>query len=282
MSDWLLTGIPRAGTSLCCRLAGQLPNTVALVEPIESKTFADTEDPVQGCARIARFMSRTRQRIWAERQAESVHVQGRVDDNVVAAKANGEGSLRPRRTERGDIRIDKPLSPNFTLLVKHNALFAALLARLTRRFLCLGIVRNPVAVLASWQTVSLPIQQGRVPAGERFAPELRAALPRQADALQRQLVVLNWFFEQYEKYLPAERIVRYEDVVATRGAALLSTLGSPLLGESLTTRNANALYGTNVEHLATALRHCGGAWRRFYTQKDCEKTALTIGCERRE
>ena len=66
MSDWLLTGIPRAGTSLCCRLAGQLPNTVALVEPIESKTFADTEDPLQGCALIARFMSRTRQRIWAE------------------------------------------------------------------------------------------------------------------------------------------------------------------------------------------------------------------------
>ena len=27
---WLLSGVPRSGTSLCCRLAGALPNPVAL------------------------------------------------------------------------------------------------------------------------------------------------------------------------------------------------------------------------------------------------------------
>lgn len=31
---WLLSGTPRAGSSLCCRLAGNLPNLVAPSEPI--------------------------------------------------------------------------------------------------------------------------------------------------------------------------------------------------------------------------------------------------------
>ena len=105
---------------------------------------------------------------------------------------------------------------------------------------------------------------------------LRRALAGRANALERQLVVLNWFFEQFEKHLPPERIVRYEEVVATRGAALLRTFGSPLVGDLLASRNANVLYGADVEHLAAALRRWDGAWRRFYTPKDCEDTALAL------
>ena len=273
--DWLLTGIPRAGTSLCCRLAGQLPNTVALSEPIESKIFADTQDRDVAYERICRFMAQTRQRILAEGRAESVHVQGRVDDNMVATEV-ADAALRRRRTERGDIRIHKPLSPDFTLLVKHNALFAALLPLLTRRFSCLALLRNPVAVLASWQTVALPVQRGRVPAGERFAPDLCAALAAEADALQRQLIVLNWFYEQYDENLPRAHIVRYEDVVTTGGAALYRALGNARPSEALANRNANALYGSNVEHLLAVLQRERGAWWRFYTAAECERAALAI------
>ena len=276
--NWLLTGIPRAGTSLCCRLAGQLSNTVALSEPIKGNIFADTEDPAVACMRISRFMAQTRQRILAEGRAESVHVQGHLDDNMVAATALDAG-LRRQRTQHGDIRIDKPLTPDFTLLVKHNALFAALLPRLTPRFACIGVVRNPVAALASWQTVNLPVHQGRVPVGERFAPDLGAALADQSDVLQRQIIVLNWFFRQYERHLPPPRIVRYEDVATTSGAALYRALGnqsSEQPGEILASRNANAAYGGNAEHLLTALQRDDGAWRRFYTLEDCERTALAI------
>ena len=271
--DWLLTGIPRAGTSLCCRLAGELPNTVALAEPLMGNTFADIKDPAEACRRIFGFMSQTRQRILAEGLAESVHVQGRLDDDMVAA-ATSDGTLRRTRTQHGDIRIDKPLTPDFTLLVKHNALFAALLSCLTPRFACIGLVRNPLAALASWQTVDLPVNRGRVPAGEQFASHLGTALDDQSDALQRQLIVLNWFFRQYEQHLPPERIVRYEDVVRTDGAVLFRALGhqpSEPLGEVLASRNANAAYGRNAERLHTALRRDDGAWRRFYTLEDCER-----------
>ena len=271
--DWLLTGIPRAGTSLCCRLAGKLANTVALSEPLTGETFADTEEAAEACRRIGRFMSQTRQRILADGRAESVHVQGRLDDDMVAA-ATSDGALRRTRTQRGDIRINKPLTPDFMLLVKHNALFAALLPCLTPRFACIALVRNPLAALASWQTVDLPVNRGRVPAGEQFDADLGTALDDQADALQRQLIVLNWFFRQYEQHLPPERIVRYEDVVRTDGAVLFRALGhqpSEPLGEVLASRNAIAAYGRNAERLRTALQRDDGAWRRFYTLEDCER-----------
>ena len=271
--DWLLTGIPRAGTSLCCRLAGELANTVALSEPLTGETFANTEDPAEACRRISQFMSQTRQRILAEGRAESVHVQGRLDDDMVAATAS-DGALRRTRTQRGDIHIDKLLTPDFTLLVKHNALFAALLPCLTPRFACIGLVRNPLAALASWQTVDLPVNRGRVPAGEQFDADLGTALDDQSDVLQRQLIVLNWFFRQYEQHLPPERIVYYEDVVKTDGAVLFRALGhqpSEPSGEVLASRNANALDGRDAERLRTALRRDDGAWRRFYTLEDCER-----------
>ena len=277
---WLLSGIPRAGTSLCCRLADRLPNTVALSEPMDAAAFADTEDANVARERIDGFVAATRRRALAEGIAPTVHVQGRLDDDMVSAGPDA-AALRRRRTERGDIRIDKPLTPDFTLLVKHNALFAALLPQLANGqtadgYACLALVRNPVAALASWRTVDLPVQRGRVPAGERFAPRLRAALAQEADVLGRQVAILNWFFEQYHRHLPPQRILRYEDVVATGGGALYAALDAPQAGgETLANKNASAQYGAGGELLARLLS-AGGAWRRFYARPECERAAQAI------
>ena len=64
---------------------------------------------------------------------------------------------------------DRHLTPGFDLVVKHNALFTALLPDLLSAFPVYGIVRNPLAVLASWNAVNLPVKQGRIPA-ERSSP----------------------------------------------------------------------------------------------------------------
>ena len=42
---WLLSGVPRSGTSLCCRLAGDLPDVVALSEPIRYREYGDMDRP---------------------------------------------------------------------------------------------------------------------------------------------------------------------------------------------------------------------------------------------
>ena len=274
--SWLLTGIPRAGSSLCVRLAGQLPNTVALSEPMDDARFAGTTDASVASDRVVRFAARTRQLILTERRAPSVHRDGALTDQMVSADM-GSGVRLPQTT-RGFIEA-APDDDQFTLVVKHNARFAALLPWLTGRLPCLAVVRNPVAVLASWETVALPVRDGHVPAGERFDPPLRQALARQADVRQRQITILNWFFERFDQCLPRERIIRYEALVETDGGVLRQALPGKGSGavEPLTSRNAHGVYPASAAApILDALLAANGAWRRFYDAAECEVAAHAI------
>ena len=271
MNTWLLSGIPRAGTSLCCRLAGELPNVVALSEPLNGPALAQPRDAQAALASIASFAAATRARILAERRAPTVHVAGRLHDDMVHPPEQA-GALRRRQGQRGDVAIDKPLAADFTLLVKQNALFAALLPALRPRFACLALIRNPLTVLASWQTVRLPVQQGRLPAGERFDATLHGRLDAEPSALQRQIAILDWFFAQYRAHLPATAILRYEDVVDTGGQALFRHLGASGQRRPLAPR-AIPLPAARMEALSAALLASAGAWRHFYRPEDVRPTA---------
>ncbi len=192
---------------------------------------------------MTRGAAAARADIAAHRRAPSVQVDGRLVDDSVSTAATDDG-LRPPRGGRGEVRCDNALSEDFALLVKHNALFAALLAPLAAAFPVIGLVRNPVAVLASWQTVGLPVRQGRIPAGERFAPELRRALACEPDVLRRQVRVLDWFFARFAAHLAPARVLRYVDLVASGGLSLLRLLAPAAAAptEPLCSRNANGLY----------------------------------------
>ena len=222
---WLLSGIPRSGTSLCCRLAGALPDTVALAEPLRRReVFEGTDTPRAAGAFIGDFVEQTRAQIVMKRWAPTIQVGGCLDDNRAVSRYTATG-LRQLRGEWGEIAIDKPLSDRFTLLIKHNALFAALLPWLTPSFSCVALVRNPLAVLASWQTVDLPVHRGHIPGGEQFDHHLHRALEQEPGVLQRQIVILDWFFARYQAYLTPGSIIRYEDLVDSGGLALFHLLG---------------------------------------------------------
>ena len=276
-STWLLSGVPRAGTSLCCRLAGGLPDTVALSEPIRRKAFGGMETPSGARVRIGEFATQARARTLSERRAPSVQVDGRLDDNRRAVRHTGAG-LRRLRGEWGEIAIDKPLSPRFTLLVKHNALFAALLPRLADSFPFLALVRNPLSVLASWQTVALPVNRGRLPAGEELDPDLHRVLEQEPERLRRQVIILDWFFARYRAHLPHSDILRYEDVVESGGLDLFRRLGRedapPVTLES---GNADARYDARaLDARLQALRERNGAWAHFYPESECEALAARM------
>ena len=272
-----MSGVPRAGTSLCCRLAGSLPDTVALSEPIRRRAFGGMETPSGACERIGEFAGQVRVRILRERRAPSVQVEGHLDDNRGAARRT-EAGLRRLRGEWGEIAIGKALSPRFTLLVKHNALFAALLPRLTGSFPILALVRNPLSVLASWQTVDLPVNRGRLPAGEELDPALRGALAQEAEVLRRQVIILDWFFARFHAHLAPSLILRYEDVVESGGLALFRLLGHEDVPRvALASRNADALYdAAAVDSLLRALLDSGGAWTQLYRPSECEALAMRM------
>lgn len=258
----VLTGVPRGGTTLACQLLGQCTDTVALFEPME---VADL--PLSHTAaveRIEQFFTATRQQILETGTAPSKHRGGVVPDNPFSAR--GADGRRTLVATEGVIRLPYRPGSDFTLVLKHNAAFAALLPALATHFEAYAIVRNPLPVLCSWQSVDLPVRDGHVPAGERLAPELAMRLARLDSPTGRQLAILDWFFERFEHGLPATKVLRYEDIVASQGQVLFTQAG--LHGQAATAlseRNASRDYlASHPETLRDALLAKGGSWEQWY------------------
>lgn len=264
--DLVLTGVPRSGTTLCCHLLGRARRTVALFEPMEVHLLP--REPAAAMAEIEAFFADSRASLTADGSAWSQQVGGRVPDNPFASHRGSDGKRR-REAERGRIRLDAPAPAGFSLAIKHNAAFTALLPQLVERFDTCAVVRNPLAVLASWHSVELPVSQGRLPAGEHFDPDLARRLDAEPDRVSRQLLILDWLFERYARCLPPSRVLAYEEVVASGGAALATAFGLELAAQPLAERNASRLYPARVcEALAARLHEDRGAWRSRYGDDD--------------
>lgn len=270
ISDIVLTGLPRSGTTLACKLLGDAPDTVALFEPMRVGLLP-TESRDAAVKSVSAFFAASRQSLLEQGRAVSQQIAGAVPDNPMIDERDATG-LRQRAATLGELRVDKPLSLHFTLVVKHNAAFTALLPELAQRFETFAVVRNPLAVLASWNSVDLPVSRGRVPAGERLDPVLAARVGGEPDLIRRQLVILNWFCQRFDLVLPPERILRYEEVVDTGGQALADACGVAVPVRPLSRRNASANYDPALcSTLARHLRADEGAWRRFYGVEDIDR-----------
>jgi hypothetical protein len=158
----VLTGLPRSGTTLACRLLNTLPDTVALHEPIAPGKFADMEDDRAVLEGLERFFRRMRRMIRKEKVALSKNVGGNIPDN---AYEQARSAVGPRShtggkgTQKGKAVVDKDLEAGFLLVIKQPALFSGLLPVLVKRFPCYAIVRNPLAVLASWNSVDHNVRE---------------------------------------------------------------------------------------------------------------------------
>ena len=141
------------------------------------------------------------------------------------------------------------------------------------------VVRNPLATLASWQTVDLPVHRGRVPGAEPYDRDLRRTLDQEPERLRRQITVLNWFFARYRAHLDPRHVIRYEELIESGGSVLFRLLGhDDAESVVLESRNDNALYdGVTIHALWRALLETGGAWTHYYRPRDLEHAAVGIG-----
>jgi hypothetical protein len=268
----LLTGVPRSGTTLTCHLLNKLPDTVALHEPMKVKRFAKLKDHEEICRSIKRFCDEQRKSIHERKQAISRNVAGAVPDNPFGTMRS-EAGLRQSIDSKGAIAIDKKLSRNFMLVVKHNSAFAALLQGLVKRFPVYALIRNPLAALTSWSSVDSGPQSGHASAAERLDSNLRAKLAAIDDELARQICLLDWFYGQFHRYLPEHAIIRYESLVASGGRAL-SVVRSEAneLNEPMESRNTNKLYDyARMLRIGELLLKSEGAYWEFYTKESVER-----------
>lgn len=268
-NDILLTGLPRSGTTLVCQLLNKLPNAVALVEPMDVGRFARLPSRDAIFDEIQRFATKQRKSLLNRQSAVTRHVGGTIKDNLFSSRRAADG-LRQFRATHGAIEFEKSLEPDFRLVIKHPAAFTALLPELAERFQCYAVIRNPLSALASWNSTKMPVNDGHAPAAEQLDRRLRQTLATLENRFDRQLHLIDWYFGQYRQYLTPDRILRYEDITASGGAALariLSSAGS--LNEPLASRNRSSVYNwQGLSPVVERLLKSDGAYWDFYSRSE--------------
>lgn len=274
----VLTGLPRGGTTLTCHLLNQLPDTVALHEPIPPARF-DGLDKDEILESAEAFYARMRGMIRRRGVAISKRIRERITDPGYSpdpeAEARRRATAGKRKVKRKEkkVRVDKELTPDSLLAIKSPAMFAALLPVLAVRFPAYAVVRNPLPVLASWNSYDgAATRQGHSPAAERYDEDLRLALATVEDRVERQLRLLSWYFARFDEVLPASCVLRYEEIVRTGGRALSAvTPAAAMLDEPLSDRNLNPAYDRDrMRELGEKLLESEGAYWLFYSREDVE------------
>jgi hypothetical protein len=266
--DVVLTGLPRSGTTLTCFLLNKLPDTLALHEPMAVDEFPGLESHGAICDAIRRFAREARRSIKTQRTVVTKHVNGHVPDNHFPSQYS-ESGLRRGVISRGEIYVEKELTRDFMLVIKHPAAFTAILESLTTQFPCYAVIRNPLSVLASWNSVAAPVENGHVPAAEQLDWDLAQTLRRTDDKIDRQLHILDYFFAKYRDCLPDASVLRYEDTVATGGKSLsVITPRAQALHEVLESKNKNPVYDRErMQLLGEKLLRSDGAYWHFYSRE---------------
>nr|MBS0038418.1 hypothetical protein [Saprospiraceae bacterium] len=208
--------------------------------------------------------------IMDEGQAISKIKEGKIPTNPFSeGKKNRESVVR-----KGRFTIEKKLSPDFKLIIKQNAHFTFLLKELKEQYPCYTVIRNPLATMASWNSINAPVSRGNLTVLKGIDPELYKRLEDIPDLIDRQLKLLDEIFSTYS-ILCDEEIIRYEEITTSGGVALTKIdPGAKELRESLENKNLAKNYDAGlIEKLASRLTKNEGAWKQFYTLSDIEQLA---------
>lgn len=275
----VLTGLARSGTTLACQLLNKLPDTVALVEPISPNEFAGLPTHEAMAEGIERYFKNQRRMAVKKGKVTSKHVGGVVPDNTY--ENTSSGAPRRKVSTKGDIPVGKQLGRDFNLVIKQPGLFTALLPALSERFPCYALIRNPLSVLASGSTIRTfgtsaqrTSKRKHPPTMPRFNEDLATALAeRKGNRMDRRLYLLSWQFERFREELSDDHVIRYEDVVSSRGKAFsVMVPAAEQLDEPLRSKNLNEIYDREqMLKFGEALLESDGAYWDFYSRSDVEE-----------
>ena len=191
-----------------------------------------------------------------------------VSDNNFASEQGNRVAIVSKRP----VEFKKRLDSDFTLIVKHNAFFTILLPELVNHYPVYAIIRNPIAVLGSWNSLDLPVTRGEVRASQWLAPDLQQALDQFDNLYDKQIYILGWYLEKYAK-LDTNQVLKYEDIIASNGAELNKIDQIAVnFDQQLESRNKNKLYNSDImktlgEKLLSQDHPC---WT-FYSREEAEQ-----------
>jgi hypothetical protein len=258
----ILTGPPRSGTTLTCHLLNQLEGLVALHEPMNLSQFPSKEKAYQN---ISSFFSEMREIVLTQKKAIS-----RITDGKIPTNPFEKGTLdRKSLVKKGYFSVEKKLDNAFHLVIKHNGHFLYLLPELLEKYTCFAVIRNPLATIASWNSIQAPVASGNLRVLEFLHPEFWHTLNAIPNKIDRQVELLHSLFTQINCF-DTSHIIKYEDIVSSGGKAL-SVLhkGAEGLEEKLTNQSIHNRYDQGLMvQIAQKLEKKQGAWLNHYSPSD--------------
>lgn len=273
MSDnAILVGPARSGTTLACSLLNKLADVVALDEPFERRMLQQMAGPDAFLGIVDKQFQSQRATIEATGEAQSTLSECGLLANHYATEPEVT-TLRKRQVVLNTMR-GVSAARDFKLIIKHTLPFTAQLDELMRRYETFVLVRNPLAILASWNSIDAAYREGMIqpyvkPLADDDLPKRLASID---DRLERQVELLEWHFDQYRPVLRNAKVVRYEDIIETGGTALaVITASAEGLDENLESHNTNPLYDRELiwELKEKLIARRGAIWD-FYAPKQVE------------
>lgn len=260
----LLTGLPRSGTTLACKLLSDQEQTIGLNEPVALGQCNSIDEVIKA---TDDFVLHTRASLIEKGEAiNKVGNKGIVTNHFADKSTDGQ---RKKLVSRQVIKFDKGLKSDFRLIIKHNAGYTVALPKLIESYPMYAMIRHPLDVLLSWNSVPIPVSKGRL--RKNFMSLLpENELFEHPDVHVRQVALLDWYLDQYKKWIP-ERIIRYEDMIQSQGEVLSRmTYVGWSAKEELKPRNRKNYDDHLVEKLKSTLDQFGRMWKEFYSFKNSE------------
>ncbi len=151
--NWIVTGIPRSGTSLMCRLIDEQKNCIALNEPREAQHLIRSTEYSES---LKVFYADIRRSVWL-----GLPIENKLHDGLVTADtavSNNRATYHPT--------VD---SANFVLATKNTLVYLSRLSALRRtratfRVICL--IRDPIATISSWRRLATVPSFGPLGSGD--------------------------------------------------------------------------------------------------------------------
>ena len=219
----VLTGVPRAGTTLACHLLNRVLDTVALHEPIDPEAVARAGDTGAMCDAISRFFTDTRRSragvrhgaLSAASRSRTGQPRPRYRRPRRPTSAQGLDGRRPHRSPieravhpRGQAQRDVPPPSS-----------------------CGCASGSPVSL---WSGTRSRSWRPGAPSTCRFTMATRprrsasTASWRPGSAIRAIGSIASsfsspWFYTRFREALPDEHVLRYEDLVTSRGRSLAGT-----------------------------------------------------------
>ncbi len=160
------------------------------------------------------------------------------------------------------------LSQHFTLAMKHNGPYLAVLPELValERFSIIALVRHPVPVIHSWRSLDLPISRGEMPNAMRYWPALHAIISSPDELLIKQVKIYDLMCQRLYALRDSVHILSYESMVkepqklaAFAGAP--EAIPAPLIGKP-----SRSVPPEEQRLIAAALEKHGTHFRQFYPE----------------